>query len=66
MFPAVKPSAPWEASTLLTNTAIASGYTNTAKLDRLTFLESVVANLLIERDPAILSGQGPAPTRDAP
>jgi len=38
---------PWEASATLSNTGIAADIPNTAKLDRLTYLESVVANLLL-------------------
>lgn len=47
MFPTVTPLAPWEGSALLSNTCIAAGLPNTAKLDRLTYLETVVANLLL-------------------
>jgi len=47
MFPRVRPLTPWEASALLSNTGIAADLPNTAKLDRLTYLESVVANLLL-------------------
>lgn len=41
------PMTPWEATALIANTGIAAGVPNTAKLDRLTYLESVVANLLL-------------------
>jgi len=47
MFPRVRPLTPWEASATLSNTGIAADLPNTAKLDRLTYLESVVANLLL-------------------
>lgn len=53
MFPTVTPLAPWEATALLSNTGIAAGLHNTAKLDRLTYLETVVANLLLGQPPTL-------------
>ena len=61
-FPTALPRTPWEASALLVNTGIAAGVPNTAKLDRLTYLESVVANLLLGQ-PATLGLAALPPVR---